>query len=141
MVLIDMEMPDCCEKCPFLDYEQGYCFASGKKQKDGWYDCVLYAGGNENKRHEDCPIKEFTPPEPQITTNIYDQKRNPPRMHRTDFTQQRDGRSERWLVKRKGGVRMKEYIERESALSAVDCGNLHSEDGSKMGMREPQKFD
>ena len=55
-----MEMPDCCEKCPFLDYEQGYCFASGKKQKDGWYDCNLYAGSNyvggNEKRHEDCPL-------------------------------------------------------------------------------------
>lgn len=72
MVLIDMEMPDCCEKCPFLDYEQGYCFASSKKGKDGWYECDLYAGGNENKRHADCPLKPFTPPESQITTNIYD---------------------------------------------------------------------
>lgn len=55
-----MEMPDCCERCPFLDYEQGYCFASGKKRKDGWYDCNLYAGSNcvggNEKRHEDCPL-------------------------------------------------------------------------------------
>lgn len=56
VIVMGMEMPDCCEKCPFLDYEQGYCFASGKKQKDGWYDCNLYVSDNE-KRHKDCPLR------------------------------------------------------------------------------------
>lgn len=56
VIVMGMDMPDCCEKCPFLDYEQGYCFASGKKQKDGWYDCNLYVSDNE-KRHKDCPIR------------------------------------------------------------------------------------
>lgn len=56
VIVMGVEMPDCCEKCPFLDYEQGYCFASGKKQKDGWYDCNLYVSDNE-KRHKDCPLR------------------------------------------------------------------------------------
>jgi hypothetical protein len=55
-----MEMPDCCKKCPFLDYECGYCFARGKKQKDGWYDCDLYVGDNE-KRDENCPLVPVPP--------------------------------------------------------------------------------
>ena len=59
VIVMGMEMPDCCEKCPFLDYEQGYCFASGKKQKDGWYDCNLYVSDSDNeKRHKDCPLKD-----------------------------------------------------------------------------------
>lgn len=58
VIVMGMEMPDCCEKCPFLDYEQGYCFASGKKQKDGWYDCNLYVSDNE-KRHKDCPLRHW----------------------------------------------------------------------------------
>lgn len=33
MVRIDMKMQDNCRECPFLDYEQGDCFASG----DGTY--------------------------------------------------------------------------------------------------------
>ena len=56
IIVLGMEMMDCCEKCPFLDYEQGYCFASGKKQKDGWYDCNLYVSDNK-KRHKDCPLR------------------------------------------------------------------------------------
>ena len=56
ILICGMEMPDCCEKCPFFDYEQGYCFASGKKRKDGLYDNGFYAGGNGNKRHNNCPL-------------------------------------------------------------------------------------
>ena len=55
ILIREMDMPDCCEKCPFLDYENGYCFASKKKQKDGWYDNGFYAGG-KNKRHDNCPL-------------------------------------------------------------------------------------
>lgn len=59
-----MEMPDSCEKCPFLDYEQGFCFASGKKGKSGWYESNLYSGSPEFKtmRNPKCPLIEVPTP-------------------------------------------------------------------------------
>lgn len=59
-----MEMPDSCEKCPFLDYEQGFCFASGEKEKSGWYVSSLYSGSPEfnTMRNPKCPLVEVPTP-------------------------------------------------------------------------------
>jgi hypothetical protein len=51
-----MEMPTSCEKCPFLDYEEGFCFASGVKHESGWYESTLCPGGIKDGRHDDCPL-------------------------------------------------------------------------------------
>ena len=56
-----MEMPTNCEKCPFLDYEEGFCFASGVKHKSGWYESTLCPGGIKDGRHEECPLIEIPP--------------------------------------------------------------------------------
>lgn len=61
MVLIDMEMPDCCLQCPF--YANGRCKATMRLFPE-WM--------NVASRPKGCLIKPFTSPEPQITTNIYD---------------------------------------------------------------------
>ena len=61
MVLIDMEIPDCCLQCPF--YANGGCKATMRLFPE-WM--------NVASRPKDCPLKPFTPPESQITTNIYD---------------------------------------------------------------------
>jgi hypothetical protein len=51
-----MEMPTSCNKCPFLDYEEGFCFASGVKHESGWYESTLCPGGIKDGRHDDCPL-------------------------------------------------------------------------------------
>lgn len=51
-----MEMPATCEKCPFLDYEEGFCFASVVKHESGWYESTLCPGGIKDGRHDDCPL-------------------------------------------------------------------------------------
>lgn len=52
-----MEMPTSCYKCPFLDYEEGFCFASGVKGKSGGYEFFkLWPGGIKGGRHDDCPL-------------------------------------------------------------------------------------
>ena len=51
-----MEMPTSCEKCPFLDYEEGFCFASGVKGKSGWYEFTWCPSGIKDGRHKDCPL-------------------------------------------------------------------------------------
>ena len=55
-----MEMPTSCDKCPFLDYEEGFCFASGIKHQiesyGEWYELALCPGGIKDSRHEDCPL-------------------------------------------------------------------------------------
>ena len=56
-----MEMPTSCEKCPFLDYEEGFCFASGVKHESGWYESTLWPGGIKDGRHEDCPLVPVPP--------------------------------------------------------------------------------
>lgn len=56
-----MEMPTSCYKCPFLDYEEGFCFASGVKHESGWYESTLCPGGIKNGRHDDCPLIEIPP--------------------------------------------------------------------------------
>lgn len=61
ILIKDMEMPTNCEKCPFLDYEEGFCFASGVKGKSGWYEFTLCPGGIKGGRHEDCPLIELPP--------------------------------------------------------------------------------
>lgn len=60
-VYINMEMPKNCYKCPFLDYEEGFCFASGVKHESGWYESTLCPGGIKDKRHEDCPLIHVPP--------------------------------------------------------------------------------
>ena len=56
-----MEMPTSCYKCPFLDYEEGFCFASGVKHKSGWYESILSPGEIKDGRHKDCPIVPVPP--------------------------------------------------------------------------------
>lgn len=56
-----MEMPTSCDQCLFLDYEEGFCFASGVKQESGWYKSTLCPGGNKDSRHEDCPLIPVPP--------------------------------------------------------------------------------
>lgn len=56
-----MEMPTSCYECPFLDYEEGFCFASGVKHESGWYESKLCPGGIEDGRHDDCPLIEIPP--------------------------------------------------------------------------------
>lgn len=58
---LEIEMPTSCEKCPFLDYEEGFCFASGVKGKRGWYDFALCPGGDKGGRHDDCPLIPVPP--------------------------------------------------------------------------------
>ena len=57
----NMEMPTSCYKCPFLDYEEGFCFASGVKDEGGLYESTLCPGDIKDGRHDDCPIIEITP--------------------------------------------------------------------------------
>ena len=54
----NIEMPDNCEHCPFMDYEEGFCFASGKKNIYGWYTDFAYVGEDHNRRKRDerCPL-------------------------------------------------------------------------------------
>ena len=56
-----MDMPTNCEKCPFLDYEEGYCLASGFKDKSGWYEFTLCPGGAKGGRPDDCPLVPVPP--------------------------------------------------------------------------------
>lgn len=56
-----MEMPTSCEKCPFLDYEEGFCFASGVKGKSGWYEFTWCPSGIKDGRHKDCPLVPVPP--------------------------------------------------------------------------------
>lgn len=56
-----MEMPTNCEKCPFLDYEEGFCFASGAKGKSGWYEFTLRPDEIKDRRHDDCPLVTVPP--------------------------------------------------------------------------------
>lgn len=68
MVLIDMEMPKRCGDCPFYGLESAgngmyYDFCEGGK---------FILCDPDNKVDESCPMKPFTPPKPQVTTNIYD---------------------------------------------------------------------
>lgn len=56
-----MEIPTSCQKCPFLDYEEGFCFASGTKGKSGWYEFTLRPGEIKDGRHDDCPLVNVPP--------------------------------------------------------------------------------
>jgi hypothetical protein len=50
-----VEMPNSCEKCPFNDYEQGFCFAAWKFNESGWPDFSLNVGCQETRNHR-CPL-------------------------------------------------------------------------------------
>lgn len=65
MVLIDMEMPKNCAECEVN--EAAKCGTDYKYllKHEQYYDSI----------RPDCPLKPFTQPEPQITTNIYDQEK------------------------------------------------------------------
>lgn len=74
MVLIDMEMPERCGECFNCDCN----FNDGENAVENWM-CLLrmrFVGDHvkNNGRPTWCPLKPFIPPEPQITTNIYDQE-------------------------------------------------------------------
>lgn len=80
-VLIDMEMPKNCLYCFAAHYNRmgdftGCNAVSGKRfaMNDPELGLILKAGNDResDKRPSWCPLKPFTPPEPQITTNIYD---------------------------------------------------------------------
>ncbi len=60
MVLIDMELPNNCFDCPCCEGINGRCNADNERR-------FVY-----EYRPYWCPLKPFTPPKPQITTNIYD---------------------------------------------------------------------
>ena len=55
LVIRDMEMPISCEKCPFNDYEQGFCFAVCEFGNSGWPQFSLIVGGIKT-RHPKCPL-------------------------------------------------------------------------------------
>ena len=63
VIVKGMEMPKNCERCPFLDYEQGFCFASGEKGENGWYEFSLWVGGDKTNRHANCPLVEIPSPQ------------------------------------------------------------------------------
>lgn len=56
-----MEMPKSCEKCPFLDYEEGFCFARGVKGNSGWYEFTFCPSGIKDGRADNCPLVEIPP--------------------------------------------------------------------------------
>lgn len=66
MVLIDMEMPKRCKECWFMDRK--WCSAKHGKLLDGDYRYGI------KDKPSWCPLKPFTPPDPQITTSIDDQE-------------------------------------------------------------------
>ncbi len=49
-----MEMQTSRDKCPFLDYEEGFCLASGVKHESGWYESTLCPVGIKDGRPSDC---------------------------------------------------------------------------------------
>lgn len=51
-----MEIPTSCAECPFLDYEEGFCFASAVKNESGWREPVLCPGEIKKGRHDGCPL-------------------------------------------------------------------------------------
>lgn len=81
MVLIDMEMPKSCSECPFVRrpelvsakerglYEYISCCNKAPDEIDDPWRSIIWQSKN---RETWCPLKPVTPPEPQITTNIYD---------------------------------------------------------------------
>lgn len=56
-----MEIPTSCNKCPFLDYEEGFCFASGVKHENGWYEFVLCHSNIKDGRHDACTLVPVPP--------------------------------------------------------------------------------
>ena len=62
MLLIDKDMPTCCEKCPCYDFEYTCCNASRNKSselegQDPWLDNV----DTLKTRPDWCPLKEVVP--------------------------------------------------------------------------------
>lgn len=72
MVLIDMEMPTVCVdgdwygSCPL---DRLWC---AQRFAPKGYTLGKVFADQRGKLPKWCPLKPFTPPEPQITTNIYD---------------------------------------------------------------------
>ena len=53
MIKIDMQMPDCCMKCPFYSgYNEGTCLAD--KERELWLGGI-YA---DMEIHKYCPLQE-----------------------------------------------------------------------------------
>lgn len=67
MVLIDMEMPKRCIDCPFMASREGDNCVLQSDEKNASFE-------NWDDMKDGCPLKPFTPPEPKITTNIYNQE-------------------------------------------------------------------
>lgn len=52
MIKIDMQMPECCTKCPFYSgYNEGKCLA----QQDEY---MFFSGSEFIERHSNCPLQE-----------------------------------------------------------------------------------
>jgi hypothetical protein len=58
LIIRGVEMPNSCEKCPFNDHEEGFCFAAWKFNKSGWPEFSLNVGRQET-RHHWCPIGQL----------------------------------------------------------------------------------
>lgn len=71
MLLIDMEMPKSCGFCRFVGSCGAHSFDEFPDIESIIFNDVI---GVDGERDKNCPLKPFTPPEPQITTNIYDQE-------------------------------------------------------------------
>lgn len=50
MIVLDMECPSCCDKCPFVDNVSGFCLASDQKQP------IYVTYVPRGTRSENCPI-------------------------------------------------------------------------------------
>ena len=53
MILIKMDMPENCNKCPFHDWEYYVCLAPGNGNQDE--DVMKY----DTARHPKCPLMDF----------------------------------------------------------------------------------
>lgn len=54
VIIANFDMPNCCEQCSFLDYEQGYCFAYGNgNEKTVPFD-------KQTTRQRWCPLRSVS---------------------------------------------------------------------------------
>lgn len=58
LIIRGIEMPNSCEKCPFNDHEEGFCFAAWKFNESGWPEFSLNVGRQETRHHR-CPISQL----------------------------------------------------------------------------------
>lgn len=58
LIIRGVKMPNSCEKCPFNDHEEGFCFAAWKFNESGWPEFSLNVGRQETRHHR-CPIGQL----------------------------------------------------------------------------------